>query len=204
MTEKTLGIARIAVDAAIFTAHDNKLKVLLHRREKEPFKDKMELLGGLLKGDETAGETIKKKLKETFGTENVFFQQFYTFTKPNRDPRARTVSVGFIALINWNKIADESKWHEYEKMNDLAFDHKEILKLAKKYLKDNISSLIVRQFMDKQFPLNQLQKYYEIIEEIEYDNRNFRKKMISSGIVEETKDMEINVSHRPAKLFRFK
>jgi len=162
------------------------------------------LLGGLLKGDKTAGETIKKKLKETFGTENVFFQQFYTFTKPNRDPRARTVSVGFIALINWNKIADESKWHEYEKMNDLAFDHKEILKLAKKYLKDNISSLIVRQFMDKQFPLNQLQKYYEIIEEIEYDNRNFRKKMISSGIVEETKDMEINVSHRPAKLFRFK
>ena len=57
--------------------------------------------------------------------------------------------------------------------------------------------------MPKFFPLNKLQEIYEIIEEKEYDNRNFRKKMISSNIVEETDQLEENVSHRPAKLFRF-
>ncbi|MBN1157632.1 NUDIX hydrolase [Candidatus Woesearchaeota archaeon] len=204
MTEKDYEKARIAVDAVIFTVQDKSLKVLLHAREKEPFKDKKELPGGLIRGNETAEDTLKRKLQEIIGQQDIFFQQFFSFTEPSRDPRERTISIGFIALVNSENIGHINEWYAFGSLPELAFDHKKIISRAKHYLKENVSSLIVKQFMPKQFPLNKLQEIYELIEEIKYDNRNFRKKMITSGIVEETPDIEKNVSHRPAKLYSFK
>ena len=204
MAKKTYEKARIAVDAVIFTIHDKKLKVLLHKREKEPYKNKQELPGGLLRENETAEETLSRKLEEIIEHKNIFFQQFFTFTHPSRDPRERTISICFIALINEEKITNINNWYDYLNLPELAFDHKGIIKRARAYLKENVSSLIAKQFMPKEFPLNKLQDAYEIIEGKKYDNRNFRKKMISSGIVIETNKMETNVSHRPAKLFKFK
>ncbi|MEK6968891.1 MAG: NUDIX domain-containing protein [Nanoarchaeota archaeon] len=204
MTENGQEISKIAIDPVIFTIHLSKLKVLLHVREKEPFADMKELPGGLLLHNETAEESLKRKLKELVGQENLFFKQFYTFTEPNRDPRERTISIGFVSLINEAKIKELVRWFDYDSIKDLAFDHKKILQTARNYLKENVNSSIVKYFMPKLFPLNKLQEVYEILEERKYDNRNFRKKMISSSIVEEMNQLEQNVSHRPAKLFRFK
>lgn len=204
MSKKDYEQARIAVDAVIFTIDSKKLRVLLCMREKEPFARKWELPGGLLLQDETAEETLKRKLRETVGRQDIFFQQFHAFTKPKRDPRARTVSIGFIALINQERIGGIKEWHDYEHLPVLAFDHKEIIEKAGMHLKENISSIIVRQFLPEEFSLNKLQDAYEAIEEKKYDNRNFRKKMLNSGIIEETEKKEGAVSHRPAKLFRFK
>lgn len=202
MAKKMYEKARIAVDAVIFTIHDKKLKLLLHKREKEPYKKRQELPGGLLKQNETAEQTLKRKLKEIISYQNIFFQQFFTFTNPSRDPRERTVSIGFIALINEEKIENLKEWYDYPHLPELAFDHKEIIKKARTYLKKNVSSLIAKQFMPNEFALNKLQEAYEVIEGKKYDNRNFRKKLISSGIVIETNKIETNVSHRPAKLYK--
>lgn len=204
MVKKKYETSKIAIDPVIFTIHQSKLKVLLHIREKEPVESMKELPGGLLLPHETAEESLKRKLKELVGHENLFFKQFHTFTEPNRDPRERTISIGFISLINEAKIKELVKWFDYDSIKDLAFDHKKILEAARAYLKENVDSSIVKHFMPKLFPLNKLQEVYEIIEETKYDNRNFRKKMIGSGIVEETNQLEKNVSHRPAKLFKFK
>jgi len=204
MSKNICELSRISFDAVIFTIIDKKLKVFLKKREKEPFKNKKELLGGLLQKNETVEECLNRKLKEIIKTEKIFFQQFFTFTNPKRDLRKRTISIGFIALINSNKIKELSNnWYEYNKLNDLAFDHKEIINSARKYLQKNISSLIVKEFMPELFPLNQLQEAYELIENKNYDNRNFRKRIINSKIVKETNKIEKNVSHRPAKLFKF-
>ncbi len=194
--------SRIAVDMVILSIHEGGLKVYLEDREKVPFTGKKELPGGLLRPDETAEQTLERKLKQVLGKGNIFFTQFYTFTGPKRDPRERTVSIGFIALVNENVIKDHSCWYSADVMG-LAFDHKDIVMKAREYLKNNINSLIVSQFLPKEFPLNKLQEAYEVIEDKKYDNRNFRKKMISSGIVVESDKMEENVSHRPAKLFKF-
>lgn len=193
--------ARIAVDAVIFTIHENKLKVLLYKRDKKPYAGKLELPGGLLLHDETAESTLKRKLAEIH--KDIFFQQFYTFTHPSRDPRERTVSIGFIALIDQEKLKGMDVWHDCSRLSGLAFDHKNIIGKASEYLKNNLSFLIVKQFLPEEFPLNKLQQAYEVIEQRKYDNRNFRKKIISSGIVTETDKIETRVSHRPAKLFRF-
>ena len=196
--------SRIAVDAVIFTIHECKLKVFLHIREKEPFKDKKELPGGLLHPNETADETLNRKINETLGIKKIFFNQFFTFTEPKRDPRERTVSIGYIAMIDNHKINDFSKWYDYSSIKDLAFDHLEIVKKAREHLKNEINSITVKQFMPELFPLNLLQEVYEIIEEKKYDNRNFRRNMINNEIVIETTKTEKDVSHRPANLYKFK
>ncbi|MGV8086157.1 MAG: NUDIX hydrolase [Candidatus Woesearchaeota archaeon] len=202
--QKTYEKARIAVDAIIFTIQNKSLKVLLHTREKEPFKNNKELPGGLIQNNETAEETLKRKLKETIGKENIFFQQFFTFTSPLRDPRERTISIGYIALINANNILESEYWFDCYDLPKLAFDHKNMIEEAQKYLKENVSSLVAKQFLPEKFPLNKLQEVYEIIEEKKYDNRNFRKRILNTELIKETKEIEINVSHRPAKLYTFK
>jgi 8-oxo-dGTP diphosphatase len=207
MDAETHEKARIAVDAVIFTIHDRRLKVLLTRREKEPFKGRLELFGGLLHENETAEDTLRRKLSETLGKEDskgLFFQQFFTFTSPSRDPRERTISIGYITLINSQRLKSMDGWHDCKSLPELAFDHNEMVEKARAFLKENMGSQIVKQFMPESFPLNSLQEAYEIIEGNKYDNRNFRKKMLYSEAVEDTKKLEKNVSHRPAKLFRFK
>ena len=203
MAEKQYEITKAAIDPVIFTIHATKLKILLHRREKEPFRATKELPGGLLAPNETAEEALKRKLKELIGLDNIFFKQFYTFTEPMRDPRFRVVSIGFISLINQEKVKDMLEWQEFESLGKLAFDHNKIAQKARQYLKENTDPTIIRNFMPETFPLNKLQAVYELIEEKKYDNRNFRKRMTSSGVVEETEILEENVSHRPARMFRF-
>lgn len=203
MDDETYEKARIAVDAVIFTIHDSRLKVLLRKREKEPYKGMLELYGGLVREDETSEDTLKRKLKDTLGHQDIFFQQFFTFTSPERDPRDRTVSIGYITLINSDKLTRLEGWYDASKLQRLAFDHLEIIEKAKEYLNSNLGPKMVQQFMPPVFPLNKLQEAYEIIESKKYDNRNFRKKMLYSEILKDTKKLERDVSHRPAKLFRF-
>ncbi len=204
MSKKEYENAKIAIDIVIFTIHERQLKVLLHKREKDPFVGLNELPGGLLLPNETSEESLKRKLKELLGYDSLFFRQFYTFTDPKRDPRERTISIGFVSLINEQKIKELVKWHDCDVINALAFDHKKIVENARYFLKESTDPSIVRQFMPKYFPLNKLQEVYEILEQKKYDNRNFRKRMISSGIVEESSQLQQDVSHRPAKLFKFK
>jgi 8-oxo-dGTP diphosphatase len=129
--------ARIAVDPVIFTISDTTLKVLLQKREKEPFKNKYELLGGLIDQNEGAKETLKRKLKEVLDTDKFFFKQFHTFTWPKRDPRERIISIAYVALIEKNN-ANNKNWFEINDLPSLAFDHKEIIERAKENLKENI------------------------------------------------------------------
>ncbi len=195
----------VAVDAVIFTIINGALLCYLHAREREPFTGKLELLGGLMFPRETANETLERKLTIAIGDTQIFFQQFHTFTGPDRDPRERAISVAYIALVNHAKVEHIQDWHAFADLTqkELAFDHREIIQTAYAFLQKNLNSLIVKQFMPKYFPLNHLQKVYEIIENQPQDNRNFRKKMISSGIVKETKQKEKDVSHRPAILYTF-
>lgn len=199
----TYEIANIAVNAVIFIIKDQKLWVYLSTREKTPFQNLLELPGGLLHPRETAEITLARKLKDITGAKNHFFQQFHTFTNPNRDPRSRIISIGFIALLAYDKISNLKNFHEVSALPKLAFDHKEIIDHAVKYLKLNIDSQFVDQLMPKSFPLNELQVVYEVIEGKKLDNRNFRKKVLNSGLIQKAKTVQKNVNHRPASLYHF-
>ena len=202
MKEQVYEKARVAVDPVIFTIASGKLKVALQLREKPPFEGCFELMGGLLRENQTAEELLARKLKDVLG-EKVFFRQFYTFTSPHRDPRSRTISLGFIALVREEIINQEKQWFDIDFLPKMAFDHKEITLKAYQYLQENLNSELVKQFLPARFPLNRLQKIHEIITKELFDNRNFRKKMLASGAIEEANEIEKGVAHRPARLFRF-
>ncbi len=202
MKEYVYEKARVAVDPVIFTIANGKLKVALQLREKHPFEGCFELMGGLLRENQTAEELLARKLKDVLG-EKVFFRQFYTFTSPSRDPRGRTVSIGFIALVREEIINTEKQWFDIDSLPKIAFDHREITLKAYQYLQENLNSELVKQFLPARFPLNRLQKIHEIIKKELFDNRNFRKKMLASGAIEEANEIEKGVAHRPARLFRF-
>ena len=120
---------KVGVDPVIFTIFRNRLHVYLNKREKDPFIGLLELPGGLLVENESANDTIKRKLLEQFG--DVYFKQFHTFTNPKRDPRFRVISIGFIALVPMEQIKNKDDIHEVQNLSRLAFDHLEIIKKAR-------------------------------------------------------------------------
>jgi 8-oxo-dGTP diphosphatase len=195
---------RVAVDPVIFTVKDKELLTLLHQREKSPFKKKYELPGGLLREDEAPEKRLEIKLKEMMGKEEIYFDQFSTFADPERDPRERTVSIGYIALVNEEEFQNPENWHNARNLPETAFDHQKIIRKAEKYLKNNLNTVIVKQFLPELFPLNDLQRAHEVIKQEQYDNRNFRRRMINQEIVEKTDKKQEDVPHRPATLYKFK
>lgn len=194
---------RVAVDAVIFTINNQKLSVYLSSRREDPYKNWPELPGGLLLAGETAEETLARKLGDVIGTRNIFFQQFHTFTRPERDPRGRTVSIGFVALLPQDNITAAGNFCPIDSLPRLAFDHRDIIERAIEFLKQNIDNQIVNQFMPELFPLNGLQMVHEVIQQRKLDNRNFRKKILSSGTVKKVSKIQKNVAHRPANLYQF-
>ncbi len=191
------------MDAVIFTIKDRKLLVYLNTREKEPYQGLAELPGGLLLAQETAEETLSRKLRDVTGMSDVFFEQFYTFTNPRRDPRMRTVSIAFIALLPEDKVTNVANFQEIGQLPKLAFDHQEIIDLAFVYLQQNLDHQFAKQFLPRYFTLNNLQMVYEVIKQEKMDNRNFRKKILDSGVVKKVARIQKNVSHRPAALYRY-
>lgn len=195
--------ARIGVDPVVFTLHEDAVQVLLQRRESGPFQGEHELPGGLLRPGERPEDRLERKLEENVGKSGIFFTQFGAFAAPDRDPRTRTVSLGYLALVNADIVNDPERWHPVEDLPGLAFDHEQIVEQAHSYLRDNLDTVIVKQFLPELFPLNDLQHAYEVILDESFDNRNFRRRMLRDGIVEKTEKKQSDVPHRPARLYRF-
>ena len=202
----------VTVDLVIFTVSDDALKVMLVQRAESPFSDYWSLPGGFLKIGESLEDAAKRVLHEKTGVEDVYLEQLYTFGAPNRDPRARIITVAYFALIPWVQLDQpESQkvsgitWHLVDSLPRLAFDHKDILDYAVQRLRAKVSySNVVYGLMPKQFRLSELQRMYEIIINGSLDKRNFRKRMLATNLLQETGKKDISGAHRPAKLYRFK
>jgi len=195
--------ARVAVNLVLLTIKDGALWTYLTVREKAPFEGLRELPGGLLVIDETAESTMKRKVSASLQFEALTIQQFHTFTNTDRDPRIRTISIGYIALLPTEMVTEWKDFFDTTSLPALAFDHQEIIERAREYLQKNASDQFVKQLVPEHFPLNQLQRVYEVLLGETLDNRNFRKKMLASGAIKKAGQKQKNVTHRPATLFTF-
>lgn len=203
---------KIAVDAIVFGYADNKLNILLIKQKFGLLKDQWALVGGFVKDNETLNEAVNRELQEEAGIKVNYLEQLYTFgDNLNRDPRFRVVSVAYFALINSTKLilkadsdAEEAKWFPINDLPDLAFDHKEIIETAQLRLQSKLTyQPIGFDLLPKEFLFSELENLYCTILNKEIDRRNFRKKILSFDIIEETEKFGNNIKGRPAKLFRF-
>lgn len=202
----------VTVDLVIFTVNHDTLKAMLVKRVEEPFAGCWSLPGGFLMSGESLEEAALRVLREKAKVENVYLEQLYTFGKPDRDPRARVITVTYFALIPWKNLAQpestkvaDLNWISVDRLPKLAFDHKEILRYAVQRLRAKASySNIVYGLMPSQFRLSELQRMYEIIINDRLDKRNFRKRMLATGLLQETGKKDSAGAHRPAMLYQFK
>ena len=203
---------KVAVDAVVFGYSSQKnLSVLLIKRGVAPFKNTWALPGGLVLDDESLESAVQRELKEETGVTIDYLEQLYTYGKPGRDPRNRVVSVSYFALVKPHHFkiqadtdAAEAQWFDCNQLPELAFDHSRILQTAKDRLKAKLTyQPIGFDLLEKEFPFSDLEHLYTSILEKNIDRRNFRKKILSFGILEETNKISQKGSGRPAKLFRF-
>lgn len=201
----------LAVDAVVFGLDDADLKVLLIQRGIEPFAGRWALPGGFVQIDETLDQAVRRELREETGLTKVYLEQLYTFGETARDPRERVVSVAYYALVRLGDHqvqaatdAREAAWFAVDDLPALAFDHAAIVEMALRRLQGKVRyQPIGFELLPTKFSLTRLQRLYEIILERELDKRNFRKKVLSLGILEDLDEVEQDVAHRAARLYRF-
>jgi 8-oxo-dGTP diphosphatase len=138
------------VDGVIFTYTDELLKVLLIKRADLPFKDSWAFPGGFVNEGEDAETAVQRELLEETGLKDIQTEQFWTATKPGRDPRGWTISVAFIGFTSNRDIqpvagddAKEVNWFDLENLPPLAFDHNEIMQLALTTVKTKMRFILV-------------------------------------------------------------
>ena len=184
----------VTTDCVIFTYEDWKLKVLLVKRGGEPYKGEWALPGGFLRSNETAKEGALRELREETALEASAIGELGVFSKPDRDPRERVITIAFYALVKPSEVhggddADEAAWFPIDDLPQLAFDHADIIHSALERLKRDIHfEPIGFELLDEEFTIPDLQRLYEIILGVKFDRRNFQRKILSSGILEEAEE----------------
>ncbi len=200
----------MSVDCVIFGYTEADLYVALIECNMPPYEGKLSLVGDLLKDTEDLDTAANRIVKQRTGLENVYLEQVQSFSKIGRHPLGRVVTTAFYSLL---KIDDYLKdmpkncplvWKKVNEAKDLAFDHDEIFEVCLSKLRKQIKEHPVGfSLLPIKFTLNQLQQLYEVILDIEFDKRNFRRKLKNLDIIKDEKETEKDVPHRPAKLYSF-
>lgn len=201
----------VTVDVVMMSLRQRDLQVLLVKRRAWPYEGMWAIPGGFVNIDESLEEAAKRELQEETGVQHVYLEQLYTFGDPGRDPRTRVITVVYFALLDSERLqvraaddAVEVGWFSVYDLPPLAFDHAKILEYTLNRLRGKLNyTTIAFSLLPEQFTLHELQRVYEIILHRRLDKRNFRKKIVSTGILEDTGAKKMEGTHRPARLYRF-
>ena len=127
----------VTADCVVITK-EKEPKVLLIQRGHEPFKGCWAFPGGFMNMDETTEQCAVRELEEETGLKVSNIQQIGTYSKVDRDPRGRTVTVAYLAVIDKPEAvkglddAAKAQWFPISALPKLAFDHEEIMEDVKR------------------------------------------------------------------------
>lgn len=133
----------VTTDCVIFGFDGESVKVLLIERGGEPYKGCWAFPGGFLEMDESGEEGARRELMEETGLTTPFVKQFHTFSAPDRDPRERVLTIAYYSLVRLSEVkgmddARQAKWFPLNKVPKMAFDHDEMLRVAKEEISKEI------------------------------------------------------------------
>lgn len=187
----------VATDCVVFGFDGRDLKVLLIQRGIEPYKGILAFPGGFMRMDETAEECAIRELKEETGLELTNIKQLGAFSGVHRDPRERIVSIAFYALARQSEVhggddAAHAHWWAINEIPQLAFDHDYILRQAMNRIRQDIHFEPVGfGLLEEYFTIADLQRLYECILGVHFDRRNFYRKMLQTGILQEVDETAV-------------
>lgn len=191
----------IHANVVLLTSDESKIKVLLVKRTNNPFCGMWALPGGAVYNNETVEDAVKRELNEKTGIKNITPKMFGVFSDVNRAPQMRMVGIGYIAVIDKSAVSfvkqtaktDDANWFVLDDVpSNLAYDHNKMLTSAISYLKTELykSSELLKTMFPFGATMPEIQKFYETILNEKLDRRNFRKKLIQDGFVEDSGKMQ--------------
>ena len=200
----------VSVDCIVFGFDNDKLKLLIGRRQMDPGRGEWSLYGGFVREDESLVEAANRVLFTLTGLKDIYMKQVGAFGAIDRDPGERVITVAYCALINVKDYDDELRqehgveWVSINEMPKLYSDHNEMVRKAVTLLRRRISTEPLSfNLLPELFTLTQLQHVYEAILGEQIDKRNFRKRIKSIDFIEKTEHIDKLTSKRGASLYRF-
>ena len=133
----------VTVDTVIFLKDPEGLftHILLIKRRNNPFKGHYAFPGGFPEMGELLRDAAKRELQEETGLKGIVLHQLAAFDKIDRDPRDRNIAIAFWGFttienssISAGDDAEKAEWFPLESLPPLAFDHAEIIRVAKEKL----------------------------------------------------------------------
>lgn len=200
-----------SVDNVIFGFDEGDLKVLLIQRGADPYRGKMALPGDLVFPNEDLDSAAERVLEQLTGLRGVYLEQVKSFGAVNRHPLGRVITIAYYSLLKVDDYrlqpsswAKNATWQLVKEVGKLAFDHNEILAACLTRLKKRVRNAPVGfELLPPKFTLTELQHLYESVLGTELDKRNFRKKIMATGLLIDLGEIQERVAHRPARLYSF-
>lgn len=195
----------VAVDCVIFGFDGENYKILLIKRGFAPERDKWSLMGGFIQEEESLEQAANRILLQLTGLEDVYMEQLFAFSNPDRDPGDRTISVTYFALIDIQKYEKQisenyhPEWFHLKEMPQLIFDHNEMVELALDRLRYKAAfHPILFKLLPEKFTIAHLQALYEGLYDTTFDKRNFIRKLQSTRLLIKQKEKDKENSRKGA------
>jgi len=211
----TMEIERVAVaiDVVCFALREERLTLLLVQREAAPFAGEWALPGGVVRGREGLDAAATRILADRTGLQVTYLEQLYTFGDPDRDPRGRTLSVAYYALLapandtepRAGRDVGAIRWATVDELPSLAFDHTRIVTYARQRLAQKISyAPLAFLILPEHFTMADLRRVHEAIEGRSYTHlSNFQTLMRSRWDLLRVSGEFDRRSKRPAQRYRY-
>jgi 8-oxo-dGTP diphosphatase len=203
----------VAIDVVCFALREERLTLLLVQREAAPFAGEWALPGGVVRGREGLDAAATRILAERTGLQVAYLEQLYTFGDPDRDPRGRTLSVAYYALLAPTNATEPQagrdvgalRWAPVDELPALAFDHTRIAAYARQRLAQKISyAPLPFLILPEHFTMANLRRVHEAIEGRTYTHlSNFQTLMRSRWDLLRVPGEFDRRSKRPAQRYRY-
>jgi 8-oxo-dGTP diphosphatase len=208
-----MDVARVAlsVDVACFALEADGLRLLLVRRQSEPFAGSWALPGGAVAPEERLDDAARRVLAERTGLRDAYLEQLYTFGDPGRDPRGRTVAVAYLALLpapapdpQRGREVSAATWTPAASPPPLAFDHQRIADYARWRLAQKLEySPLAFRVLPERFTMGDLRRVHETVLGRPLDASNFARQMLARWDLAPVPGERDRRSRRPARLYRY-
>ena len=202
----------VEIILTVFTVSESKVKVFLIKKKEDPYKGYWMLPSSMIKVDEEDKQLINEILLSQVGLDEVSYEQYGVYTSLDRAVDKRVLGINYVGLINSTIISlkqeetlYEGEWFNIDNLPKVAFDNEQVITDSREYLKKKlVNSTVLKELFPSDFTLPEIQRTYEQILETTFDRRNFRKKFINLGLIEDTGYKNESQTGRPAKLYSFK
>lgn len=198
---------------SLFTIDKGKVKILLVRKQTEPYRGYWILPSDFVPVNQTLEGVLQELVYDKIGYQDFYMEQCHTFSRLDRDPDDRVIATSYIGLLDSTtailkreeRPEVESAWFDINEIPKVGYDHEEVIRYSIDRLRSKIvNSTVLKSLFPSDFTLPEIQKVYEEILGVHLDRRNFRKKFINLGLIEDTGYKNEGMNGRPAKLYRFK